>query len=49
VRFRRFGFTYKDFELSGVLQEIPGPSARCPSGFGGTILGFGTAQCCWAR
>jgi hypothetical protein len=36
--------TYKDFKVSGVLQEIPGPSARCPSGFGGTILGFGTAN-----
>jgi hypothetical protein len=33
----------KDFELSGVLQEIPGPSARCASQFGGTILGFGTS------
>ncbi|WP_322400443.1 hypothetical protein [Massilia luteola] len=35
--------TYKDFKLSGVLQEIPGPSARCASHFGGTILGFGTS------
>jgi hypothetical protein len=33
--------SYKDFELSGVLQEIPGPSARCASQFGGTILGYG--------
>jgi hypothetical protein len=34
---------YKDFELSGVLQEIPGPSPRCASNFGGTILGFGSS------
>lgn len=33
--------TYQDLELSGVLQEIPGPSLRCPSKFGGTILGYG--------
>ena len=31
----------QDFEVNGVLQEIPGPSLRCPSKFGGTILGFG--------
>jgi hypothetical protein len=36
--------TYKDFKLSGVLQEIPGPSARCASNFGGTILGFGASS-----
>lgn len=36
--------TYKDFRLSGVLQEIPGPSARCASNFGGTILGFGISS-----
>ena len=35
--------TYKDLNLSGVLQEIPGPSVRCASKFGGTILGFGTS------
>jgi hypothetical protein len=35
--------TYKDFQVSGVLQEIPGPSLRCASKFGGTILGFGTS------
>ncbi len=34
---------YKDFELSGVLQEIPGPMPRCASNFGGTILGFGSS------
>jgi hypothetical protein len=27
-----------------VLQEIPGPSPRCASNFGGTILGFGTSS-----
>ena len=36
--------TYKDFKLSGVLQEIPGPSARCASNFGGTIQGFGSSS-----
>jgi hypothetical protein len=35
--------TYQDFELSGVLQEIPGPSLRCASKFGGTILGYGNS------
>ncbi|WP_075791380.1 hypothetical protein [Massilia putida] len=34
---------YRDFKVSGVLQEMPGPSARCASNFGGTILGFGTS------
>jgi hypothetical protein len=31
----------KPFELAGTLQEIPGPSLRCASHFGGTILGGG--------
>ena len=35
--------SYKDFQVSGVLQEIPGPSLRCASNFGGTILGFGSS------
>jgi hypothetical protein len=35
--------SYKDFELSGVLQEVPGPSARCASQFGGTIMGYGSS------
>ncbi|WP_296949445.1 hypothetical protein [uncultured Massilia sp.] len=35
--------TYQDLELSGVLQEIPGPSPRCASQFGGTILGYGNS------
>ncbi|MFL6672096.1 MAG: hypothetical protein ACJ8LG_02255 [Massilia sp.] len=29
------------FQLKGSLQEIPGPSPRCASNFGGTILGAG--------
>jgi hypothetical protein len=28
-------------EINGVLTEIPGPSLRCPSKFGGTIIGRG--------
>jgi len=28
-------------EVVGVLQEIAGPSARCPTQFGGTITGHG--------
>jgi hypothetical protein len=28
-------------EINGVLQEIPGVSLRCPSKFGGTIIGRG--------
>jgi hypothetical protein len=35
--------SYKDFELSGVLQEVPGPSLRCASQFGGTIMGYGSS------
>ena len=35
--------TYRDFKLSGVLQEIPGQSSRCASNYGGTILGYGTS------
>jgi hypothetical protein len=35
--------TYQDLEISGVLQEVPGPSARCPSKFGGTIMGYGAS------
>ena len=33
--------SYQDLKLSGVLQEVPGPAARCPSQFGGSIAGFG--------
>jgi hypothetical protein len=36
--------SYKDFELSGVLQEVPGPSLRCASQFGGTIMGYGSSE-----
>ena len=28
-------------EINGVLTEIPGPSLRCPSKLGGTIIGRG--------
>jgi hypothetical protein len=35
------GNASQPFELTGTLQEIPGPSARCASQFGGTILGGG--------
>lgn len=31
-------------EINGVLQEIPGPSLRCPSKFGGTIIGRGEGK-----
>ncbi|MDB5959039.1 MAG: hypothetical protein JWP59_333 [Massilia sp.] len=31
----------KPFKLNGAFQETPGPSPRCPSQFGGTIVGFG--------
>jgi hypothetical protein len=34
---------YQDLEISGVLQEVPGPSPRCASGFGGTIMGYGNS------
>jgi hypothetical protein len=36
--------SYKDLNLSGVLQEVPGPSARCPSNFGGNIAGYGNSD-----
>ncbi|MGW8394992.1 hypothetical protein [Pseudoduganella sp. HUAS MS19] len=32
-----------DLKVTGVIQEVPGPSARCPSNFGGTITGHGTS------
>jgi hypothetical protein len=35
--------SYQDFELSGVLQEVPGPMPRCASQFGGTIMGYGSS------
>jgi hypothetical protein len=34
---------YQDLELSGVLQEVVGPALRCPSQFGGTIMGYGSS------
>jgi hypothetical protein len=33
--------TTKPIEIAGVYQEQPGPSARCPYKFGGTIAGHG--------
>jgi len=36
--------TYKDLNLSGVLHEVPGPSVRCPSNFGGSIAGYGESS-----
>ncbi|KQZ34681.1 hypothetical protein [Duganella sp. Root1480D1] len=32
-----------DLQVTGVIQEVPGPSARCPSQFGGTITGQGSS------
>jgi len=37
-------WTTSDLEVTGVIQEIPGPSLRCPSHFGGTITGYGTSN-----
>jgi hypothetical protein len=34
-------WTTASFDVSGVIQEVPGPSARCPSKFGGTVTGYG--------
>lgn len=31
----------KPFNLSGAFLEVPGPSARCASKFGGNIIGHG--------
>src|SRR5437763_8179371 len=36
--------SYKDLTISGVMQEVPGPSARCPTLLGGTIAGFGDSN-----
>lgn len=33
--------TTKNLAIAGVFQEVVGPSARCPSNFGGTIMGYG--------
>jgi len=35
--------TTRPLEISGVLQEIVGPSLRCASKFGGTIIGHGNS------
>jgi hypothetical protein len=37
------GAANKAFDLKGVLHEQPGPSARCPSQLGGTIVGNGNS------
>ena len=31
----------RPFSLNGAILEVPGPSPRCPSNFGGTIVGHG--------
>jgi hypothetical protein len=36
-------WTTTNFELSGVIQEAVGPSARCPTNFGGTVTGYGNS------
>jgi len=36
-------WTTTSIEVTGVIQEVPGPSARCPSKFGGTITGYGNS------
>ncbi len=36
-------WTTTNLEVTGVIQEVPGPSARCPSQFGGTITGHGNS------
>lgn len=36
-------WTTTNIEVTGVIQEVPGPSARCPSQFGGTITGHGNS------
>lgn len=35
------GWTTTDIKVTGVIQELPGPMARCPSQYGGTITGYG--------
>lgn len=34
---------YQDLSVSGVFQEVLGPSLRCPTHFGGTMTGYGTS------
>jgi hypothetical protein len=36
--------TPQDFTVSGVFQELLGPSLRCPTKFGGTMTGYGTSD-----
>lgn len=33
--------TTQPLAIAGVFQEVVGPSARCPTNFGGTIMGHG--------
>ena len=37
-------WTTTNFEIAGPIQEVPGPMARCPSQFGGTVTGHGSSQ-----
>ncbi|WP_051293772.1 hypothetical protein [Pseudoduganella violaceinigra] len=37
-------WTTTDLEVAGVIQEMPGPMARCASKFGGTITGHGNSS-----
>ena len=34
---------YEDLSVSGVFQEVLGPSLRCPTKIGGTMTGYGTS------
>jgi hypothetical protein len=36
--------SYQDLTISGVSQEVPGPSLRCPSKLGGSLAGFGDSN-----
>jgi len=36
-------WTTTNLEVTGVIQEVPGPMARCPSQYGGTITGYGSS------
>ncbi len=36
-------WTTANFEIAGPIQEVAGPSARCPSKFGGTVTGHGAS------
>lgn len=36
-------WTTTDIEVTGVMLEVPGPSARCPSQYGGAMTGHGNS------